>query len=138
MRKLTLFLLLVSYVSIYAQTTTNSSPKTDGNQAYTTTEIDLKMQLQQKDIETLRNDVASYKEFVVNKIVNQDVNIAHSHEYVSNHVGMYGWWMTFMSIGAALAVFGIGVFVNWKIKKDLKEVNDDLATIRQLKQEIDL
>lgn len=131
MNKLILFLSLFLPLGSFAQ------QKAPDAQTYTRMELDLKLQLQQQEINQMRNEIKSYKERVSNDIQKQDKFIDEHHKYISNQMAMVGWCIAFMGIGVAIAIAGITWFMSWKAKNNLKEMKDEFVQIKKLKQEME-
>lgn len=131
--------LLISFIAIYFGlmlcAPLDAAPGVAKN-TYTCTEIDLKMQLHEVQIKSLEKELTHHQESICTSIEKQEKNNADNYTSVSNQIGMYGWWMTYMSILVAFIIFGTGLFFSWKVKKNMSDVNAELEDIRKTKAEI--
>ncbi len=105
------------------------------SESYSKAEIDLMMQLQQKESEAKESKAKIEKEYARDITSRQDRTIDATHNYVLNQTGMYGWWMTFISIGTAILIAAIGMFVNSKIRRASGKLDNGLEEFKKKVEE---
>lgn len=127
MNKFVLFLLLVLSTASFAQS------KPTGQQTYTQTEFDLKLQLQDQKMETLSNTVNENKVYLNECIAKQEARMNAACNEYSDHIGLWSGWMTSISIVAAIFLAFMGWFIVWRFKSISKDVNKELESIRSIK-----
>ena len=127
--KITFLLLFFISLSVYAL---------NGQERYTNTEIDLKIELSQKDINLtqekindFRRELDNYKSDYEYRAQQQDDKIANRNDFISIFLAAFS---ILLALGIALA----GYLSYRKVKEDThKEIQKELSGIKQIKEEVE-
>jgi len=127
--KITFLLLFFINLSVYTL---------NGQERYTNTEIDLKIELSQKDINQtqekindFRREMDNYKSDYEYRAQQQDDKIANRNDFISIFLAAFS---ILLALGIALA----GYLSYRKVKRDTqKEIQKELSGIQQLKEEVE-
>lgn len=114
-KKILFLVLLLLNISAYAQ------------QSYSQTEVDLKLELQKKEMDEKLTELKNEKDKVDVKIIEQDKRLAETQGRLSKIIDIFGLLIAAFTILVTIA----GFFMDKNNKKKRREIEDDFERLKE-------